>query len=327
MTDKGKAAWFLALLSPVVAEMLSGSSPPAEFIFGLGFLLLIPMYGAGALLVRELTVRWGKGWATVIALGAAYGIVEEGIAVKSFLDPLWVDLGELGVYGRFLEVNWVWSVWLTVYHSLISIALPILILGLWYPGLKREPILTVRQFKLVGLLFVADIVFCAFLFIELQDFVPPLIQYAACFLAVYLLYELARRVPEDLVSARHPTPSWRPAMFLGLGFATLLGGMVFGMGSWEDLHPAAPIMMLLLVCAGTLLLLQHKMGASGNSVHKACFAAGLMLPLIIVAPFHEMNGMVGMTAVAAAFAVFSILTIGRARRNESAAVPSVRQPV
>ncbi len=88
MTEKGKAAWFLALLSPIMAEMLSGSSPPLEFFAGLGFVFLIPLYGGGALLVRELTIRWDKGWATVIALGAAYGIIEEGIAVKSFFASL-----------------------------------------------------------------------------------------------------------------------------------------------------------------------------------------------------------------------------------------------
>lgn len=317
VTEKGKAAWFLALLSPIMAEVLSGSSPPAEFFLGLGFLLLIPLYGGGALLVRELAVRWDKGWATVITLGAAYGIVEEGIAVKSFFDPNWVDLGDLGVYGRFLEVNWVWSVWLTVYHSMISITLPILMLSIWYPHLRREPILTPRQFKLVGWLFAIDVVFCVFLFVAGQDYVPPLFQYAACFVVVYLLYRLAKAIPKDLVSARHHAPSWRPAKFLALGFAMMLAGMVFGMSSWDDLHPAVPILMLLLACAGTLLLLQHKMGAAGNSVHKAFFAVGLILLLMMAAPFHELNsGMVGMTATAVAFAVFSALLIRKARSHE-----------
>lgn len=325
MTEKGKAAWFLALLSPVMAEMLSGSSPPVEFFLGFGFLFLIPLYGGGVLLVRELTLRWDKGWATVIILGAAYGIIEEGIAVKSFFDPGWVDLGELGVYGRFLEVNWVWSVWLTVFHSMVSITLPILMLGIWYPRLRREPVLTPKQFKAVGWLFVIDVVFCFFLIMSVQDYVPPPLQYAACFVAVYLLYTLARKVPKDLVSARHPMPSWRPVVFLALGFAMMLAGMVFGMGSWESMHPTVPILMLLLACAGTLLLLQHKMGATGNSVHKSFFAVGLILLLIVAAPFHEMNGgMVGMTAVGAAFAVFSVLLMRKAKSYESAVAAQAR---
>ncbi|MCG2769572.1 MAG: hypothetical protein L6435_14495 [Anaerolineae bacterium] len=36
------------------------------------------------MLIRELRVRWGKGWPTVFVLGAAYGVLEEGLMVKSF---------------------------------------------------------------------------------------------------------------------------------------------------------------------------------------------------------------------------------------------------
>ncbi|MEW5748218.1 MAG: hypothetical protein AB1793_05455 [Candidatus Thermoplasmatota archaeon] len=319
MTEKGKAAWFLALLSPLTAEVLSGSSPPLEFFAGMGFLFLIPMYGGGALLVRELSLRWDKGWATVLLLGAAYGIVEEGIAVKSFFDPNWVDLGDLGAYGRFLEVNWVWTVWLTIFHTVVSITVPILILELWYPRTKRQPLLTQRQFTLVGLLYVADIAVCAVMFVSLQEYVPPPVQYAACFAAVYLLCVAARRAPKDLVSARHRSPSWSPWRFLTAGFAFMLLSMVFGMGAPESLPPAVTITVLLLICGATLLLLQHRVGAVGNSAHKAYFAAGLLLILIIVAPFHELAGMMGMSAVAVAFAVFLILLMRRARAADLAA--------
>ena len=320
VTEKGKAAWFLALLSPIMAEMLSGSSPPLEFIFGFGFLFLIPMYGGGALLVRELTVRWDKGWATVIILGAAYGIIEEGIAVKSFFDPAWVDLGALGEYGRLFEVNWVWSVWLTIFHSMISISLPILMLGLWYPRLRNESILTKGQFKLVGYLFVIDIAFCAFLFVSIQDYVPPLIQYSLCFVIVYLLIQLARRVPKDIVSARHHMPSWGPMKFLALGFLTLTGSFIFASSAPEPLPFPLAILVLMVMSAGSLLLLQHKLGATGNSVHKAYFAVGVILLFILLGPIHEVfNGMLGMSVVSIGFAVFSLMLIGRARSYESAA--------
>lgn len=319
MTEKGKAAWFLALLSPLMAEVLSGSSPPVEFSLGLGFLFLIPMYGGGALLVRELTLRWGKGWASVVMLGAAYAIVEEGIAVKSFFDPGWVDLGDLGTYGRALDVNWVWTVWLTIFHCVVSITLPILVLGLWYPRMRREPLLTRGQFKLVGWLFVADIAVCAVMFVSLQEYVPPPVQYAACFVAVYLLYAAARRAPKDLVSARHPTPSRRPAWFLALGAGFMVLGMVFGMGAPRWLPPAATIAVLLMVCGVTLLLLQHRMGAARSSVHKALFVTGVLLPMVVAAPFHELNGgMAGMTLVGIGFAVFCSMLVHKAAAHESA---------
>ncbi|MGQ9586921.1 MAG: hypothetical protein ACUVT7_00865, partial [Thermoplasmata archaeon] len=142
LTEKGRALWILALLSPVVAEMLSGSSPPREFFFPLSFAFLLSLCGAGALVARGLSVIWDKGWASVIILGAAYGVLEEGVAVKSFFDPEWVDIGGLGVYGRAMGTNWVWAFCLTIYHSSVSIALPILIVSLLYPRLRTERFLT-----------------------------------------------------------------------------------------------------------------------------------------------------------------------------------------
>ena len=77
----------LALLSPVIAELLSGSSPPLEFFNPFGFILLVGLYGCGVIIVRELSIRWKKGWGSILLLGAVYGIIEEGLAVKSFFDP------------------------------------------------------------------------------------------------------------------------------------------------------------------------------------------------------------------------------------------------
>lgn len=321
MKDSTKAAWFLALFSPMVAEMLSGSAPPLEFFSPFGLLLLIPMYGGGALLIRELTVRWNKGWATVILLGAAYGMVEEGIAVKSFFDPGWVDLGALGEYGRYLDVNWVWTVWLTIYHSMVSISLPILVLGLWYPWSKGERILTKGQFHFVAAAFVVDIAVCAVLFTASQDYFPPLPQYILCFAAVYVLFRLARWVPMDMVSARHPSPTWSPFRFMGLGLLVLAGSFITASSAPSSLPFPLTIVLLLTICAGTLLLLQHKMGAVGNEVHKAYFAVGLMLLFIILGPVHEAEGMVGMSLVSVAFAAFSLKLIGRARSPRPASKP------
>ena len=50
-------------------------------------------------MARELTLRWRKGCLSLFLLGAAYGVIEEGLIVKSFFDPDWPDLGVLGVFG------------------------------------------------------------------------------------------------------------------------------------------------------------------------------------------------------------------------------------
>ena len=149
----------LFLLSPTIGELLSSSSPPAEFFQPFTFLLLASLYGSGALIARELSHRWNRGWPSVLLLGAAYGIVEEGLAVKSFFDPNWMDLGPLGVYGRWAGVNWVWSVGLTIYHAVFSIGVPILLVGLLFPAQRDRPWLSRNGFRWIVGLFVAVTVF------------------------------------------------------------------------------------------------------------------------------------------------------------------------
>jgi hypothetical protein len=305
VTEKARLAWLLALMSPVFAELMSGSSPPLEFFNPFMFVGLLGMYGAGVLLVRETTVSWGKGWATVVILGAAYGITEEGLAVKSFFDPGWMDLGDLGDYGRFLDTNWVWTVWLTIFHSAVSICLPILVLTVLAPGYSRERLLTGEQYRMVLLVFVADIVMFAVLFGI--DYAPPLIQYILAAVAVWVLIGFARKAPADLVSARHPQPTWSPRRFMLLGFLFLMGSFLIASGLLtRAVHPIMTILVVMGISAATMLLLQHRLGKGWNRVHKAYFASGFLLVWAFFGVINEFNGILGMSVVAAAAILFVV---------------------
>ncbi len=312
-SDKGRAVWFLALLSPITAELLSGSSPPFEFFSPFGFLLLFGMYGAGVLLIRELTVIWRKGWATTIMLGFAYAIVEEGIAVKSFFDPGWADLGTLSEFGRFAEVNWIWAVWLSIFHSMISICLPILIFNLWYPHLRQERILVQRRFKLVGAIYLIDIAFAAVAFVSIQDYYPPPLQYIASILITIVFVLIARELPIDLVSARHELPTWKPSRFIAFGFTLISLDFVIASAVLSALPAIVTIVTLLMVNAAALLLLEHRLGRCQNSLHKANLALGLVLFFIVLAPIHEVEGMAGMSVVGACYLIFMVVLIKKAR--------------
>jgi hypothetical protein len=74
----------LFLLAPLVAEFLLGNLP---ITFLPGLVMLAPMYGGGALLIRELTRRAGRGVPTMLVLGIAYGLVEEGLTTQSLFNP------------------------------------------------------------------------------------------------------------------------------------------------------------------------------------------------------------------------------------------------
>ena len=200
--SKRKGIWpalALFFLAPMLAELLSGSAPPVEFFNPFALLVLPALYGSGAILVRELCVRWlalsgaegAKGWPTVFVLGAAYGIIEEGLMVKSFFDPNWMDLGPLGSYGRWAGVNWVWSLQLTIFHAVFSIAIPILLVELLFPARRDERWIGRRGMVGLSLLLLADVLFG---FFALTTYRPPLVPYLLAIIAVIALFLIAQRV-------------------------------------------------------------------------------------------------------------------------------------
>jgi hypothetical protein len=142
----------LLFLPPVVGELLSGSSPPLVFFKPGSLLMLVLLYGCGALLIRELKARWNLQW-SIIFLAVAYGITEEGIMVKSFFNPGWVDLGALSGYGTYFGVQWVWTIQLILYHAIVSMLIPITIVGLLWPKYSSTPLLkrTGLTLNIVGL--------------------------------------------------------------------------------------------------------------------------------------------------------------------------------
>src|ERR1700722_15120263 len=83
------AAITLFFLAPIVAEFLLGDFPATWLPL---LIILAPMYGGGALLIRELTRRVGRGWPTFLLLGAAYAIIEEAFTTQSLFNPHYLGL-------------------------------------------------------------------------------------------------------------------------------------------------------------------------------------------------------------------------------------------
>jgi hypothetical protein len=154
----------------------------------------------------------------------AYGIVEEGLAVKSFFSIDWPDLGVLASYGRLLGVNFVWALALTVYHGLISILIPIVITELVFSDVRDVPwVSSVRKLYLLGLVFLFDIFFFNFFFVGY--FQPTIYHYIASLLVIYLLYRfsLSRSLKPLIISGR-PLFLWFLGLFWMLSFYLIYFG-------------------------------------------------------------------------------------------------------
>lgn len=73
----------LFLVTPLVAEYLLGDLPLRLLA---AVIVLAPAYGGGAVLIRETARRTGRGWPTILMLGAAYSLIAEGLVTQSFFN-------------------------------------------------------------------------------------------------------------------------------------------------------------------------------------------------------------------------------------------------
>ncbi|MFQ6106019.1 MAG: hypothetical protein ACE5QF_00295 [Thermoplasmata archaeon] len=312
MNDKQAAILALVLLSPLTAELLSGSSPPLEFFFPLGFLFLVGLYGCGVLTVRELAVKWKKGWPSVLLLGAAYGVFLEGLVVRSFYDPTWQDLGALGEYGRWAGVNWVWAIWLTLFHGIVSIAVPIILFNLMYPRLTRERLLSDIQLFIPGLivvlLFVPGILHFTYR--------PDGYVYALTLLVILMFVFLAYGVPGDWPRMKSEGPILPPIHFFLLGFLFMVFASVIVYGLPEsDVPPTTVITLLALLCVGISLALAYSAGRRYNERALFALVTGILTPFIILSFIHEANGMLGMSVVGVSYIVYLFLLMTKVWRE------------
>ncbi|MBU0478692.1 hypothetical protein KKC91_09015 [bacterium] len=146
---------FLLFLSPVLGELLSGSTPPLCFFSPNALLLGVLLYGCGTVLIREARVRWKLQW-SIIFLAVAYGIVEEALTTKAFFNTNWIDGGVLLGYGMFLGVQWSWTIVLLLFHATVSTLIPIAIVDLLWPKYKNVSLLGRRGlvFSFTGFIFI-----------------------------------------------------------------------------------------------------------------------------------------------------------------------------
>jgi hypothetical protein len=250
----------LFILSPWVAEVLFGATPLSR----LGALLVVaPLYGGGAILIRELARRRGPGWESIFLLGAAYAIIEEGLAIQSIFNPNLFNAGLLG--GRALGVNWVWSMWTIGYHIVWSISLPIFLAELLFPARRSELWLGRVGLIVVGVLYVLGVLAIAaiYRFAVAPDFHPPLLLnlFAALVAILLVLLALTRPArtlekPPNKPDRKIPSP-WTMSL-LGLLMAALWFGLLnlpqpLRLGAWVLI----PMVLNLALLIGFASLIQR----------------------------------------------------------------------
>ncbi len=268
---------YFVLLAALLPEAITESTPPLGWLNPVQALLNFWLYGTGVLVVREVSLRWKTGWWGILLLGAAYGIVEEGLAVTTFFNPTLPQLGTLGWYGRDLGVNWLWAVWLTTFHAIVSMAIPVLLMEWHWPALKGRRVLSDRQLGLTLVLLALAAITINALVHAASPYREAGPEYLAAFAAIAVLVYLAR----------HPSRWWTRPSAAGkplsarahaiLGFAFIGGSFLLYAGgpSLAGL-PALSLAEGLLVLLVTLLLVRRIVGRPEAEVLAFAFAAGIV---------------------------------------------------
>jgi hypothetical protein len=298
----GKVRWYaivsLIIIAACLAEFLTGSTPILAVIFNpLGFAANLGLYGGGALLIREATLRWRKRWGAVLLLGGAYAVGEEGFAAKTMIDPVSPIIGNQ-VYNNWAGVNWVPLTNLTVFHSAFSIAVPLILVELFFSETKGHGLLGNRGMAVTGGLYGLTVFLLTFF---LGDPYVPSLE-VDIFLVAYAsaLIVAAHLVPRSFLQAKRERPDRRERNFflLGIGFMGGFflisgnlapgGGVVAHLLSW----PVTAVIIFPLAGLTAWYLVRHA-GQSDNDLVKIDFVLGMTLIFVPIDVLLELGGDVG----------------------------------
>ncbi|HWM17199.1 MAG TPA: hypothetical protein VNP97_11485, partial [Microbacterium sp.] len=139
-----RAAWTLILLAPLCAELaFSAVGMPIMWV---AFPFLIPMYGLGVLVVRDLVARAGGGWASLLVMGLVYELAEDGLGLQALTSPTLYDAAEWGP--RIFGFNLTYWETQVGYHAVFSVLIPVVLTDLIFPAHRGRPYL--RNGGLIG---------------------------------------------------------------------------------------------------------------------------------------------------------------------------------
>lgn len=127
-------------LSPVLAELISGSAPASVFFAPATFALFLFLgYGLPVLLIREFVVRRGLNQRAIFTLGLGYGIFNEGLLAKTMILQRNLPIHEFDNYGYLFGISVPWAVTISVWHAFSAVLFPILFTHRLYGTESRSP--------------------------------------------------------------------------------------------------------------------------------------------------------------------------------------------
>ncbi|MDR3613659.1 MAG: hypothetical protein P4L53_08830 [Candidatus Obscuribacterales bacterium] len=194
MRTNYRAALLLFFVPAASVELLSSNTSLAQYFTPTVFLIFNILYGAAALLAREALCRWNKGMASMMLLGMAYGMINEGPCSKGIFDPHYYAVIAFGLenVARFFGINIAWAASISAIHTIFSITVPILLVSAVFPG--KESWLGNKVYFSVLCIFIAAVALAQMSFDK--PFIPDPGASAVVIALILLLITAARFFPD-----------------------------------------------------------------------------------------------------------------------------------
>jgi hypothetical protein len=239
------------LLAPALGEGLSSATPPLNMLWPPTLVLLVSLYGCGALLCREIARRRGLGLRGLCVLAAAYGVFEEALVDRFWFDPRSADKGGLGTYSEVWHTNVLLAANLTLFHIAVSIVSTVVLVERLFPGHRHRPWVGPRGLRITGIVFlvVPPLTFGKYSIHPL----PQLVLAAALVALLVLVGGRLRGRPSLWDSQAEPLPVRRgvvPVAFV----ATAANFLLMGLSDTETPWPLAVLAVLAPVAIAFLFI-------------------------------------------------------------------------
>jgi hypothetical protein len=261
----------LLLLAPWVGEFLLGVSPLRNI---LGFPLLVPLYGGGALLIREVVRRTGRGWPTIFLLATAYGVIEAGLVDQSLFNSSLIDGYE------FPQVTPIPVLGISAYdalafvggHVIWSISIPIVMIEMLTPVRRTTPWLSKIGLFMTGILYLIG---CAivfnFIYADGKFLASPvqLIGVTIVALALIVIAFVIKKKECLAVPSARPVPKPWP---LGVGTFVVASIFFAKSESWTGV-----IVGIFILCIVSLLVAHWSQQQGWSLQHQFALVAGALL--------------------------------------------------
>jgi len=310
-----RAPWMLALPAVLCAGLTFTAVPMTWLLLP----LLMAVHGAGVLVIREVVVRAGGGWPSLVLLGVAYQIAADGLGLQALTSPRMYGAADWG--WRALGVNWsYWESQIGV-HVVLGVLVPLGLVNLLFPAQRARPYLGKKGLLGVGALSIAG-VFGLRYFVSAtkdRDYQTPwgwTLVFLALIVALGLLALVA--VPRRLERrGRAERTAPRPgvvgfvSLYLTMAFLTTL--LPLGLGAdllFGDLM--SPLLRLVMAAMAAvpfgLLVLRWQAAANWTDRHRIWLCGGILLSYTaFLVPSSLAAALVGSLALAAEVVLLTVL--------------------